>query len=191
MTKYKHIYDRIIKKLDENLDENLAYHTLEHTLLVIDKAQELAKRENVTDREYTLIQLAALFHDTGFLISREEHEMRGCEIARSELVNEDLTDAELDLVCGMIMATKIPQSPKNHLDRILVDADLYYLGTDEYDKYSNFLFEELKHFNPSFSQEDWKQIQIKFLESHQYTTKFAKLQLEPAKQVHLERIKNS
>jgi len=191
MKKYKHIYDRIVDKLEKHLNPKLVYHTLDHTVLVMGWAQELAERENVTDREFTLVQLAALFHDTGFLISREEHEMRSCEIARAELANEDLTHTELDTICGMIMATKIPQSPKNHLDRILVDSDLYYLGTDDYDKYSNLLFEEIKHFNPSFTQEKWKQVQIEFLETHQYSTDFAKNNLEPAKQEHLKRIKLS
>ncbi|MCZ4410118.1 HD domain-containing protein [Cryomorphaceae bacterium 1068] len=191
MTKYNHIYDRIFKKLEENLDPNLTYHNLEHTNLVLNWAREIAKTEGVNKRELALIEIAALYHDCGFLVSREEHEKRGCELARADLADEDFSHEEIESVCGMIMATKIPQNPTNQLERVLVDADLYYLGTDDYDKYSSFLYQELKYFNPSLTDEEWKQIQIKFLETHQYTTDFAKNNLEPAKKVHLERIKKS
>ena len=42
------------------------------------------------------------------------------------------------------MATKVPQSPKNHLEEILCDCDLDYLGRDDFEKISNNLFSEWK-----------------------------------------------
>ncbi|HKK38947.1 MAG TPA: HD domain-containing protein [Cryomorphaceae bacterium] len=191
MENYKHIFDRIFERLEKSLNPDLTYHNVEHTLMVMEWAEELARREGVTDREFVLIQVAALFHDTGFLVSREEHEKRSCEIARKELADEDFTAEEIDLICGMIMATKIPQTPTNHLDRILVDADLYYLGTNNYNKYATQLHDELKSFNSELSNEEWKNIQIKFLENHHYTTDFAKSNLEPRKLEQLKIIKRS
>jgi uncharacterized protein len=191
MEKYKHIFDRIFGRLQENLHPDLTYHNAEHTLMVMEWAKELAQKEGVSDREYILIQIAALFHDTGFLVSREEHERRSCEIARHELSQEDFSDEEIEAICGMIMATKIPQTPTNQLERILVDADLYYLGTDKYSKFANQLRDELKSFNPDMSSEDWKSIQIKFLENHRYKTAFAKTHLEPAKMRQLDVIRRS
>jgi uncharacterized protein len=191
MIKYKNIYGSIFKRLEDNLDENLTYHNLEHTHLVLGRAREIAEIEGVSEREFILIEIAAVYHDSGFLVSRQEHEKRGCELARVELIDEDFTQDEIESICGMIMATRIPQTPTNQMERVLVDADLYYLGTEDYDKYSNFLYAELKFFNQALSDEDWKQIQIKFLETHQYTTDFAKDHLEPAKKLHLERIKKS
>ena len=191
MIKYKNIYGSIFKRLEDNLDENLTYHNLEHTHLVLGRAREIAEIEGVSEREFILIEIAAVYHDSGFLVSRQEHEKRGCELARAELIDEDFTQDEIESICRMIMATRIPQTPTNQMERVLVDADLYYLGTEDYDKYSNFLYAELKFFNQALSDEDWKQIQIKFLETHQYTTDFAKDHLEPAKKLHLERIKKS
>ncbi len=191
MIKYKNIYGSIFKRLEDNLDENLKYHNLEHTHLVLGRAREIAEIEGVSEREFILIEIAAVYHDSGFLVSRQEHEKRGCELARVELIDEDFTQDEIESICRMIMATRIPQTPTNQLERVLVDAVLYYLCTEDYDKYSNFLYAELKFFNHALSDEDWKQIQIKFLETHQYTTDFAKDHLEPAKKLHLERIKKS
>ena len=50
-------------------------------------------------------------------------------------------------ICGMIMATKIPQSPKNYLEQILCDADLDYLGRDDFYDIGGTLFKELKTYN--------------------------------------------
>jgi len=189
MTKYNHIYRNIFKRLEDNLDQKFPYHNSEHTNLVLKRAREIAEAEGINGRDSTLIEIAALFHDSGFLISREEHEERGCELAEKELADEDFSEEDIKSICGMIRATKIPQSPKNQLESVLADADLYYLGTDEYDKYASLLYRELKDFNPGLSDEEWVKIQIKFLESHRYTTDFAKINLEPTKKVHLERIK--
>ncbi|MDA0973125.1 MAG: hypothetical protein O2867_05255 [Bacteroidetes bacterium] len=41
------------------------------------------------------------------------------------------------------MATKVPQEPKDHLARILCDADLDYLGGDDYDEIAGGLYQEL------------------------------------------------
>jgi len=191
MEKYKHIFDRIFTRLKENLHPELTYHNVEHTLMVMEWAKELSRKEGVGEREFILIQIAALFHDSGFLVSREEHEKRGCEIARKELADEDFSHEEIEAICGMIMATRVPQKPTNQLERILVDADLYYLGTEKYSKYATQLRDELRSFNPELSAEDWKNIQIKFLQHHRYNTDFAKTYLEPAKLKQLEVIKQS
>lgn len=191
MDNYKHIFDRIFKRLEENLDPELTYHTREHTQLVMQWAEELALKEGVTARELVLIRIAALFHDTGFLESRDEHEQRSCKIARKELADEDFTVEEVDTICRMIMATKIPQQPTNKVERILADADLYYLGTDNYSKYAEQLQDELKSLNPDLSEEEWKRIQIKFLKDHHYRTNFAIANLEPRKQARLERLSRS
>ncbi len=67
------------------------------------------------------------------------------------------------------MATKIPQSPKNHLEQILCDADLDYLGRDDYALNSNNLLQELE-LTKKLKAKDWLQIQEKFLRAHSYFT---------------------
>jgi uncharacterized protein len=179
---------RIITRLRERLDERFLYHSAEHTLHVIDSANEIAMHEQLTDTQFELLQMAALFHDTGYLISPQNHEEHSCDIFREETSSTNLSPEEIDLVCGMIMATKIPQNPRNQLERILADADLLYLGTDDYDKYANLLYEELKCFDPSMSDQKWLQIQIDFLENHSFHTEFGR-QLEPKKQEQIQRLK--
>ena len=39
----------------------------------------------------------------------------------------------------LIEVTKIPEKPQNNLECIILDSDLYYLGTDDYKRISNFI----------------------------------------------------
>lgn len=187
MTKngFDSIYQKIISKLEENLPEWLYYHNANHTKYVVEKAEKLAMAEDVKNRDMELIKFAALYHDIGFLIGQKNHEKKGCEIASQDLNGTLLSNAEFDKVCGMINATKIPQSPQNILEKIVADADLFYLGTSKYKEFSQKLFMELKHFDPSTDEKRWLKIQIDFLSSHNYHTQYGQEFLEPIKQKHL------
>jgi hypothetical protein len=89
----------------------------------------------------------------------------------------------------MIMATQIPQSPKDLFGHIICDADLDYLGRDDFEPISNSLFEEIQVLVKPTSIEDWNRIQVSFIGSHQYFTNFSKTVREPIKQKHLANLK--
>jgi len=178
---FENIYKKIIRRLEQELPESLAYHNAHHTEFVVEKAKTLANYENIKGRDLELIKVAALYHDIGFLFNREDHENLGCQFASQDLHSSFLTQKELDKVCGMIIATKIPQRPQNILEKIVADADLFYLGTSKYKQFSQKLFIELKHFDPSLNEEKWLKIQIGFLSSHSYHTTYGKEVLEPVK----------
>lgn len=184
-TIFKNIYKKIIGRLEQELPESLTYHNAHHTAFVVDKAIMLADQHKIKGRDLELIKIAALYHDTGFLISHVNHENLGCQFASEDLQGE-LSRDELDKVCGMITATKIPQRPQNILEKIVADADLFYLGTPNYKKISNRLFLELKHFDPSINEERWLEIQIGFLSTHSYHTNYGKEILEPVKRKTLQ-----
>ena len=90
----------------------------------------------------------------------------------------------------MIMATKIPQSPKTKLEKILADADLEYLGTDKAAVLANHLFNELKALNPLLTEEAWNKTEIDFLTAHPFFTGYCKENKEQAKQAYLKSLVN-
>jgi uncharacterized membrane-anchored protein YitT (DUF2179 family) len=69
---------------------------------------------------------------------------------------------------------------------VLCDADLYYLGTSDYEKYAGRLFEEFRSQGTISSEAEWSERQIKFLESHRYFTASAREALDSGKQRNLE-----
>ena len=142
MDLFTSIKQPILSRLDNELDRRLGYHNVTHTLDVLEQVQVLAKQERVTDdHDQLLLKTAAVFHDSGFLFVYKNHEERGCEIASDSLRNI-LSEEDIRKVCGMIMATKIPQSPKTLLEQIICDADLDYLGRDDFEPISQTLHKE-------------------------------------------------
>jgi len=87
------------------------------------------------------------------------------------------------------MATRIPQTPNNYLEKIICDADLDYLGRNDFYKISNQLFKELKYNSIVSNKLEWNKIQIKFLEAHQFHTNFAKKNRQPQKEKRIDEIK--
>jgi hypothetical protein len=89
----------------------------------------------------------------------------------------------------MIMATRVPQQPQEHLSRILCDADLDYLGRDDFEPVSRSLFQELNKLNVVNDVKAWNRIQLNFLSQHCYHTDYGKTLRQPQKQKHLDKIK--
>lgn len=178
-----------MSNLENNLPPWLFYHSPDHTRYVLEKSIFLAGQEGITGRDLFLIKVAALYHDIGFIIRREEHEQKSCEIATEELQEFLISSEEIQKICKMIMATKIPQQPQNFLEKILADADLEYLGTDQFYEISEKLFQELKHEHSDLSREEWNEIQVKFLSKHSYHTNYCQVNCEPVKAAHLAELK--
>lgn len=185
------IFENVYSRLENELPYFLYYHSPEHTKSVIERSIFLAKNEGLSEKEIELIKVAALYHDAGFLIGREDHETKSCELASKELPEYNFTRGEIKKICGMINATRIPQKTNNILEKVVADADLFYLGTKDYDYYSNQLFKELKHIRPDIDEDTWLQIQLDFLYSHSFQTKYGISVLEPVKQRNIEQLVNS
>ncbi len=180
----------ILDKLKRELPEVLTYHCLEHTLDVFEITSELCAAENISRYETRLLKTAALFHDSGFTETYKEHEEKGCEIVRKNLPKFGYTETEIERICGMIMATKIPQSPKNKLEEIICDADLDYLGRNDFHPIGSTLFEEFKAHGVIKNEEGWNRLQVGFLESHHYFTPTNINRRNPQKQLYLKELKS-
>lgn len=178
----------IFDKLRKQLPAWLTYHNVEHTELVVKHAVELGEIEGLSNHELSLLHTAAIMHDTGFLSAYEGHEEASCALAREYLPQFGYSNIEIEEICEIIMATKLPQYPQNKLSYILCDADLYYLGTDDYTLYANRLFRELKHNNQSLSNKEWLKKQLDFLKSHAYFTPSAKDKLDAKKHLNVKRL---
>lgn len=180
----------ILDRLERGLSQQLTYHSLFHTLDVFQTTSELCLLEKVPLYETILLKTAALFHDSGFLISNKSHEEWGCQIAEEILPDYQYNTQEIRLVCNMIMATKIPQSPKNKLEQILCDADLDYLGRDDFYPIGNTLFKELQVYGVLKDEVSWNKLQVSFIERHTFFTPTNRKRREPRKQQYLDELRS-
>lgn len=180
-----------IKKLLENsLSPFLTYHNLNHTIGVVRSSLDIAFHEHVTDDEsLLLLESAAWLHDTGFTLSYSNHEYYSCKIAKELLPDMGANTKDIDIICGLIMGTKIPQTPPNSLGAILCDADLDYLGTGNFTTQSLSLKDEWLHFGILDNESAFNNLQIPFLEHHRYFTVSSQLRREPIKKKHLDALR--
>jgi len=189
LRQFEQLKNFILNKLRGELPAHLTYHNIDHTNDVMQAADLLAIAENITAADKSLLAAAALLHDTGFLTGRENHEESSCNIARYYLPVYGYSPEEIAIICGLIMATRLPQSPNSKLAEILCDADLDYLGRDDFFALSNRLFDELKNESLVQDEGQWNRQQADFMAGHSYFTKTAINLRQPQKERYIDLIK--
>lgn len=150
------------------------FHNFDHTLEVVHNVKEIATavKLNKTDTETVLI--AAWFHDTGYLFTRDEHEERSVLIATDFLHQENFPEKRIAQIAGCIRATKVPQQPKNVMEQIMSDADLLHLGMKDSVERGEMLRAELEGITGSeLPENEWIKESITFFKGHTYHTKYA------------------
>ena len=182
---FESIENAVLKKL-ESLSPGLKYHSREHTRDVVRQSERIALEESITDkRKVFILKVAALYHDTGFIETYSNHEERSCEIFLRDSISFGMTPAEIKEVTELIMVTKIPQQPRNLMQRIICDADLDYLGRDDFELIGEKLRQEFLEYGVVRDDDEWDKLQLKFLTSHRYHTVSSQRDREPVKQMHL------
>ncbi|WP_192347752.1 HD domain-containing protein [Algoriphagus sp. Y33] len=191
MKGYRTLRNQVLSNLEANLPKELTYHALDHTLDVLNVCNQYIRREKLPEKERYLLRVGAIVHDMGFLKGSENHEEVGAGMAETILKDLGVNQKDIEIVKGLVMATRIPQKPQTHLQRIICDADLDYLGRDDYPQTSRKLFEELKNMNAISTDLEWRDLQINFLKTHHFHTPFAIRYREPQKQIWLNKLLDS
>ena len=166
----------------------LDYHNINHLRDVLQSAMVIALREGVTEEETKLIRVAALLHDAGFIYSPKNHEEKGAAMTREILPSHGFNSQRVEIICNMILATRLPQSPQTKLEKILCDADLDYLGRDDFYEIAGKLFREMLAQGAVETEREWNLVQRTFLQSHRYHTDYSKSNRENAKSNRLQEI---
>lgn len=162
----------IIKNTDTSI---YYYHNIIHSMDVYRTIDIYNQEENIGSHSYFLLKTAAAFHDTGITENYQDHEKVSVTIAREALPRFGYKNVDIELIAELILATKIPVNPQNKMERLLCDADLDYLGRDDYFVISEQLRKEWIALGfRNYSIEEWKTFQVKYLNNHLYFSKAAR-----------------
>ncbi len=160
-----------------------------HTLDVTEQAERIALEEGIDDEETLfLLKTAALYHDTGYLQTYHSHEERSCLMFKEDC-DAYLTPRQSEMICEIIMATRMPQRPSGLYQKIICDADMDYIGRDDFFPLANLLRDEFIALGIVKDDIDWQNTQIRFLEDHRFFTEASLLEKESLKQLHLLQLK--
>lgn len=179
----------ILAKLKKELSDKLHYHSYDHSKDVTRQAERIAIAEGITDEDLFVLKTAATYHDAGFVKQYDKNEPVGAEMAQEILPNFGYTQTHIDRIKELIFVTQIPHQPKNKLEEIICDADLDYLGRDDFHEIADKLRQELREHGKIDSDRQWDQIQVSFLTQHRFFTRTAIETRKAKKMQNLEDIK--
>jgi len=186
----KRVEQYVLSMFEESSDTGLIYHNKEHTQSVVDAATEIAEHYKLGDKDHFIVLVAAWFHDTGYLISRSNHERESVKLAETYLKSMSVDEDSIKEITQTIMATELPQKPADLLGEIMCDADLFHLGQDTFTKKNKQLRKEVEAATgKEISKEEWRQQTILFLEQHHYFTDYCNQALNDKKAKNLARLK--
>ncbi len=185
---YQEQYPLVVRQLTHGLDARYTYHGLRHTLDVIEQSEQIGMAMQCSKEQIQILKIAALFHDLGFLNVRKGHEKASAELFL--LASEQkLNDTERHQISSCILATTMPQMPQTLLEQIICDADLDYLGRNDFFEISQDLFHEMYACGEMSDQKTWDEIQVVFLDKHHFHTSFNQSRRNEQKSQHLAAIK--
>ncbi|MGD8406047.1 MAG: hypothetical protein PVJ21_20495 [Anaerolineales bacterium] len=188
---FQHAKQYALHRLEQELSPNLLYHGIKHTRdEVIPAVERLAGMEGVQGDSLLLLLTATWFHDLGFVEQPQYHELISARIAVQVLPGFGYTSEHVEIVRWAILATILPQDPQNLLERILTDADLDILGSDDFMLRNGELRKELASFGGEYTDREWYSRQLKFLESHTYFTASARTLRNAKKMKNIRKLRN-
>jgi HD superfamily phosphodiesterase len=165
------------------------YHSIDHTMQVQNAAIEIAGLAGLSAQDKEILGLATLFHDVGFAEVYQGHEEVSKKYAKEFLVSENYPEEYLQQVLDCIDATKVTHQPAGILEWIMKDADMCSLGKRTYFEQAEKLRLELNDIkNENLSVDQWKEINLEFLENHKYHTDEAKLLFRERKMKNIQRL---
>lgn len=169
--------------LAKELPPGFSYHNLEHTAIVVEGAIAIGKAEKLSEKEMTILQIAAWFHDTGYVHFKEEHEEESVRIATDFLRQENAEEELITSVADCILATKPDTQPEEKLHQVICDADMFHFSKDNYDDLvANLRKEWASLYNKHYSDLEWNQLNLDFLSRHEFHTDYAREQLLESKE---------
>jgi len=151
------------------------YHDVNHTQEVVKSVTEIGIGENISNDELETVQIAAWFHDVGYIEKTDGHEKISIKYASDFLSKINYPVKKIEQIVNCIKATKVPQKPKSKLEKILCDADLFHLGKESFfnrnDKYRVEFENKLGH---KLSDREWLMKTIDFVKRQNFYTDFVR-----------------
>ena len=179
----------VVNLLENGLTEDHLYHDLQHTMMVAKATRLLSSEMNLSEEDKEILELAGLFHDTGFVEAYMGHEEISKRIAQDFLEKHNYPTEKIKLIQYCIDATLMGYQPQTVLQQVLKDADFNNLHGQSYKKKAEALRHEWAVFlKEHHTDEEWLKNNIEFWSEHQFYTEESKLLFGTAKQKNLKKL---
>ncbi|HUC81879.1 MAG TPA: Pycsar system effector family protein [Flavisolibacter sp.] len=159
------------------------FHNMEHTEDVVEACSHMADYYQLNEEDRLVLMLSAWFHDVGYAGGQAEgHEELSVQMATQFLQTRQVDDAIIQRIASCIQATRMPQSPVSLIEKILCDADLFHLSTEDFKARNSLLKQERENLlGHKIDKKEWRKNNIQFLSEHKYYTDYGQDMLEHKK----------
>ncbi|MEJ7694013.1 Pycsar system effector family protein [Daejeonella sp.] len=177
--------EHVFNLFKDKLSGDYVYHNYNHTAETAKACKKLSKSYNLTSRDYEVLMLAAIFHDTGYITTYDNHEEESVKFMK-EYLKGNYSDDDIKEIESLILSTKYRTIPDGSLQEILHDADYINLGTKTFDHRADLLRIEWERIlQKTYTEEEWAQIQLQFLLDTQFKTEDAVLKYHEQKEQNI------
>ena len=172
------------------MPKRMKFHDLEHTLSVTRMAVGIGQAVKLDREELLLLEVAALFHDTGYALAHVGHEEKSAGLAAAFLAKQGVARRTIKRVQALILATRTSVAPRGALQRVLRDADSSKAGQTDFGEKSERLRQELELVHGArLDAHDWLKANLAYLEAHRFFTPYARDRFARQKRINLDRLR--
>ena len=163
------IYFNVLDEIRHEVPCEFHYHNWEHAQDTVEAVYKILKHYPKLPvwRKRSLL-MAALLHDYGFSVSRENHEEEGAKLAERISSGCEYSEREIKLISRLILATKKEHRPTTLEEKIIRDADLFHIGTHRQNSVAKRIRQELEEFGQRFSDSEWSRRNNEFVRAHRF-----------------------
>lgn len=162
--------EKVFETILTDLPDTLHFHRLEYARKVFNQSFLLCRGEEIEQEDRLLVSTAALMLYTGLTQTYHNFENRSAVIAREILPDFEYSENQIDQICNLILATKMPFDPNNHREKILIDARMEYIGRPDYSEQIKLLYQEMKEAGSKINGQQFKKKQLELLFDFQFNT---------------------
>jgi predicted metal-dependent HD superfamily phosphohydrolase len=176
--------------LSKSIHPHFVYHNLAHTQRVVKKVIEISENAEVEKTALENLEIAAWFHDTGYVDGSAKHEEKSVEIAREFLGSKNISEERIQAITTLILATEMKYVPQNSLEEIIKDADCAHLASKNFLDIISLLRKEWElSADKKYTHEEWIDLNVGFLtQKHNFYSAYALRNWSKGKEKNLAKL---
>lgn len=166
----------------------IAFRGFKHSRDVVSASKEIAKGSGLDADDARIVVLAAWFVDAAYAVATDGQRRDGVELARDFLVRNRQPAQLVEAVTACIEAAPSP-SHDHPLHEVLHDALLSPLASKDFIRKAELhRLEQDRLTGKSFSDVEWTERCIAFIESHPYRTRYAQVEFDRGREANLMKL---
>jgi predicted metal-dependent HD superfamily phosphohydrolase len=166
----------------------LLFHGFKRSRDVVDACREIAKESRLEEDEMRIVLLSAWFHDAAYAVVPDDDRKKGVELARAFLIDRNQPKDLIDSVVACIESAQDP-AQDHLLHEVLHDALLSPLADKDFIRQADlFRLEQDRRTGKRYTDVEWTQQCIAFVEGHRYRTRYAQIEYDQKREANLMKL---